>query len=466
MEGIDENREIKATINSLIEQIRALEAENMALRAKIEELEKRQKLNSSNSHKPPSTDGLSKKPGLPKEAAKKSGGQVGHKGNTLKMVQEADKVVVHHAAKCDTCGKQFCAEDVQEITQKRQVFDIPEPKMEVTEHQLGVIRCCGCKYEGEFPAAVSQPVQYGARIKGLGTLMSNDYKVPLKKIEQLMQDLWGCSFNESTVVNANAGMYEALTAVEETIKTGLLGSKVAHFDETGLRVAQKLHWMHVAATDKFTYLFIHPKRGKTALNSEQSVLKTFKQVAIHDCWSSYFDFEGCEHRLCGAHLLRELTNLIEAGSVWATQMHQLILDLYRASERACVVVPERQTWEDKFKVICEVAHTQEPLAQPNERGRSKQSKGRNLLDRLVKHRDKWLGFAFEQPVPFSNNQAERDIRCVKTKQKVATNFQTVKGAEHYARIQSFISTLRKHSRNVFTGLVSIFEGKFVGFQSA
>jgi transposase len=457
---------LKDLVMALLSKVEALESENAALRAENADLRSRLNLNSKNSHKPPSTDGLSKKPGLPKGPPKKSGGQFGHKGRTLKMVDNPDDTVVHHAPSCPCCSKVFSPSDVVDVVQKRQVFDIPAPRMEVLEHQLGVVVCCGRQHLGSFPPEVSQPVQYGSRIKALSVLLNNDYKLPLEKIEQLMSDLWGCSFNESTVVTANARAYQALEPVEEQIKTAISASEVAHFDETGMRVAKSLHWFHVASTSWFTYLFVHKKRGREALDSEESLLKDFQNRAVHDCWESYFGFEQCQHALCNAHLLRELTNLMENGSKWAEKMHQFILDLYRNSQKATVIVADRQTWEREFKHICRLANAEEPPPLQGKRGKPKKTKGRNLLDRLLERQDGWLAFAFVQTVPFSNNQAERDIRCLKTKQKVATNFQTFKGAQNHARIQSFASTLRKHSMNVFQNLVNVFDGKSIVFQAA
>jgi transposase len=460
-------------IESLESQLSAVMTENADLRSQVAaltaenaDLRSRLNLNSENSHKPPSSDGLSKKPGLPKAPSKKNGGQYGHKGSTLTMVKKPDKVVVHHAPCCPCCSRVFSESDVVKITQKRQVFDIPEPRMEVVEHQLGLTLCCGRGHIGNFPLEVAHPVQYGSRIKALSVLLNNEYKVPLAKIEQLMDDLWGCTFNQSTVVTANAAMYQNLEPIVAQIKTEILASDVVHFDETGMRVTKSLYWFHVAATSCFTYLFVHKHRGLEAMQSDESVLKDFSNRAIHDCWESYFSFEQCKHGLCNTHLLRELTNLVEKGSKWAIEMHQFILELYLNSQKASVVVADRQIWERAFKHICQIADKEEPTPIKGKRGRPKSTKGRSLLNRLVKYQNEWLAFAFVENVPFSNNQAERDIRCLKTKQKVATNFQTEKGAKHFAQIQSFTSTLRKHSMNVYQNLINVFNGENVTFQRA
>jgi transposase len=443
----------------------ALEASHTAILVENADLRSRLKLNSTNSNKPPSSDGLAKKPGLPKEPKKKNGGQPGHTGHTLDMVAVPDVIIVHHATGCTCCDKSFTQADVSEISNRRQVFDIPEPKMEVTEHQIGVVFCCGLEHHGAFPINVGQPVQYGSRTKALCVLLNNDYKVPVEKISQLMRDLYRSSINVSTILSINAKMYEALVPVEKGIIAAIVAALIVHFDETGMRVAKSLHWFHVASTQLFTHLFVHKNRGKEALDSEMSIIKDFKNRAIHDCWASYFDYD-CKHGLCGSHGLREFTNLIENKSIWAEQMYSFFMELYKKSEKGTVVLTDQAPWIEEFEKICKLADEEEPPPIKGKRGKPKNSKGRNLLNRLVKHRDEWLAFAFVEAVPFTNNQAERDIRCLKTKQKVATNFQTVKGAEHFARIQGFESTLRKHGMNVYQGLIDVFEGKTIVFKTA
>ena len=444
----------------------ALKTENAALTAENAELRQRLGLNSQNSHKPPSSDGLSKKPAFPKESGKKSGGQKGHPGSTLRTVSDPDAVVVHHAPHCRRCQRRFSVADVGQVVQQRQVFDIPAPKLEVVEHQLGEILCCGERHYGELPPEVTQAVQYGPRIKALGVLLNTDYRVPLEKVERLLGDLYGCSFNESTVVVAQTECAEQLAPVEEEIKSALLDSPTVHFDETGLRVANKLHWCHVASNALFTYLFVHQKRGHGALSSEASLLPDFRQWAIHDCWASYFGFVQCCHALCNAHLLRELENLKEQGSVWGARMKELLLELYEASGKGREVLAGRAGWEAKYEEVLQAGDAEEPPPEQPSRGKPKNSRGRNLLNRLRKHEAGVLAFAFTAEVPFTNNQAERDLRCVKVKQKVSQCFRTLGGAQKYARIQGFVSTVRKHERNVFQELVNVFSRKAVSFQTA
>ena len=255
MELPDDIRELKNLIAQLLERISQLEAENAELRRRLG-------LKSHNSHQPPSSDGLSKKSVLPKESGKKNGGQVGHEGKTLQRVGNPDEIVVHHARNCRRCLRKFSVADVENIVQKRQVFDIPEPRLEVTEHQLGEIVCCGEKHYGEFPVEVRSAVQYGNKIKALSVMLNSDYRLPLEKVAGLFADLYNCSFNQSTVMAANRECDEQLEPIEKRIKAELLASEVAHFDETGMRVAGKLNWLHVASNKWWTYLFVDKSAAK------------------------------------------------------------------------------------------------------------------------------------------------------------------------------------------------------------
>lgn len=458
--------ELECSYSELAASYDVLAARNALLERENADLRHRLNLNSKNSHKPPSSDGLTKSPALPKAKGGRSGGQVGHKGTSLTMVAKPHDTVVHCAPCCSCCSRVFTASDVVVPTaHRRQVFDIPPPRLEVIEHQLGVIRCCGQDHIGTFPAGVTAPVQYGSQIKALSVMLNTDYKMPFDRIEQLFSDIYNCRFNESTAIAANRACFDALEATEIQIKAKILDSQVAHFDETGMRVEGKLHWFHTACTVLFTYLFVHANRGKKALESEVSLLKDFKNWAIHDCWKSYFDFTNCRHALCNAHIIRELDNLIQLQSLWAAEMKQCLFELYKLSEKGAKIVPNKQEWVEKYQAICQKADEEEPKPIKNNKGRPKSSKGRNLLNRLTQHQEGILAFAFIQTIPFTNNQAERDIRCLKSKQKAASSFRTIQGAKNYARIQGFISSVRKHKMNVFEQIKNVFDKKTINFHT-
>jgi len=438
--------------------LRLLE-ENTALKAEIADLNARLKKDSHNSHKPPSSDGLRKRPALPRKRHGKRGGQSGHSGKTLKMVENPDKTIPCKPVIC-SCGVSL-QETVGTVIERRQVFDLPEPTLSVTEYQRVRCQCpsCGTLHEGEFPSAVTAPVQYGHGVLALTTLLNTAYMLPFKKIHTLFADLFGYAINEGTLVRGNRVCYEALAPSCAAIKDQLQDSALCHFDETGVRVDGKLHWQHVVSTPSATYMFVHAKRGTEALQSPQSLLFEYQGWAVHDCWASYFGCTSCRHALCGAHLLRELTAVAEQGRPWAMQMHRLLLTLYRLSDNGRQTVEYSDRWSQVYDTLCQRAQREEPPPQrEHRRGKATRTKGRNLLERLMKYKASVLAFAFYAEVPFTNNQAERDLRPVKVKQKIAGGFRTLVGAQHYARIYSFISTARKQQRHVFKELRHLFTG--------
>lgn len=455
-----------------IAQLKALilaqQAEIVALKVVIDELTARLAQNSTNSHKPPSADGLTKKPAikpaLPKIAGKKPGGQPGHRGNTLHFVEEPDRIHTHQPTQCQQCGLPFLTEG--QVVARRQVFDLPQPRLFVEEHRLVAHQCaCGCVQTGQFPAGVDAPVQYGSRIQAQSVLLNVDYRIPFAKVRQFWADLTGYDYNPATLVNVQTALDEQLVPIEAQIKEQLKAAPVCHFDETGVRVGGKLEWLHVASNEAYTHLFVHPKRGQDALLSAPSIFGDCLNWTVHDCWASYFSVGKGRHALCGAHLLRELAALIEQGSVWAKAMHSYLLEAYKASRHGPLLVPEQLHWRHCYEQLCGQADEQElpPLVffkADARTGRAKRSKGRNLLDRLIHHQDAVLAFAFELGVPFTNNQAERDLRPVKVKQRVSGCFRSESGAGVYARISGFVSTMRKNGRNVVDELANVLSGSF------
>jgi transposase len=311
---------LETQLAALLERIAALEAEVLHLKTENEELRRRLGLNSENSHKPPSSDGYRKKsvrPGLPKDGKKAVGGQKGHKGKTLRQVEKPGKVELHLPKTYSICGRNIAVEEEYQEIGQRQVFDLPDPQLEVIEHRLCAVECCGQVQNGAYPVHVKSSVQYGPGVRALVTKLSVNHKMPLAQISTLFTDLYGLNLNSETVETALELGYDLSAPLEATVKAALQDAAVGHFDETGLRVAGKLQWMHTAGNKDYTYLFIHTKRGKKALLSEQSVLKDFRGYAIHDCMAGYFSFTDAQHGLCNAHILRELQASIDENSKWA-----------------------------------------------------------------------------------------------------------------------------------------------------
>lgn len=453
-------QELFQKIEALTSRLEQAEKEIAALKSENESLRSRLNSNSNNSNKPPSSDGYQKKPAFPKTGKRKQGGQTGHKGRTLNQVNNPDNTITCNPVSC-SCGHTFTSTETA-LAEKRQVFDLPEPRLEVTEYLIHKAVCpvCGLVHRGAAPEGVNAPVQYGNGVKAYTTLLNVHFKLPFKKIQLLFEDLFGYPINGSSVYSASWQCYEKLAESEKTIRARVTAQDVVHADETGVRVAGKLHWLHTATSLLYTYLFMHGNRGSKALESEKSVLGNFKGWLVHDCWGSYFKFNDLSHSICGAHILRELEGLIENHkSQWAKAFKTFLMEVYKMpfEER----LKQQEHIVAKYKLICRTGENSEPppIKIPGKRGRYQRTKGRNLVERLINQQNAILAFAFNKNVPFTNNLAERDIRPVKVKQKISNCFRTATGADIYARIEGFVSTARKNNRNVFSELCATFEGR-------
>jgi len=438
--------------------IRVLLIQLETLSQRVKELEVQINQNSKNSSKPPSSDGLKKPPAKRKKKSKKSnGGQKGHKGKTLEMVDNPDDTVSLIPNEC-SCGQNL-ADVEKELCEKRQVFDIPDPKLFVVEYRSYQCDCpsCGKQVYESFPNSINGSVQYGSGVKTLVTLLNNKFHLSWQRIRELFGDLYGYHINDGTQQSILKKAYKYLENPEEQIKQAILESEIAHADETGARVNGKLRWLHGFTSEFYTYMFCHDKRGSIAINSEQSVLPQYAGTLIHDCYASYFKLKNCDHGLCNAHIVRELQGLIESDTPWAGQMQELLLSLHEKVGTGYQLKKGNYLWR-KYDKICAAADSYEPPPIKNKRGKPKKTKGRNLFDRLTKYKEFVLNFALQPGIPFTNNQAERDIRPVKIKMKNAGCFRTQTGMDIYCRIHGVLSTLRKLERNVFNELFNLFEG--------
>jgi transposase len=445
-------------------------AENGLLRQQVAELEERLKVledrlaqDSHNSGKPPSSDDFGRRTKSQRtKSGRASGGQKGHNGKTLKMVSDPDEVVLHRIEECSGCGAEV-SELVLIDLDKRQVFDLPPLTLLVSEHQAEVRRClaCGSLNRSTFPAGVDHKLQYGPRLKGLAQYLQHYQLLPLKRLQQFFADLFGHNLSQGTLVNASAACYRELTNVEADIKRGIIGAKVIHVDETGLYEQGKRSWLHVTSTPKLTFYAAHRRRGKEALEAI-GILPGYQGTAVHDAWPAYASY-SCRHSLCNAHLLRELCYLQERHQQsWAATLADVLREMkaVRAEVEGQLSQAMLTEFEKRYDVLVNEGYeANPPLAEPTikKRGRRKQSKARNLLDRLRQRRHEVLAFLYDLKVPFDNNLAERDIRMMKVQQKVSGCFRG-QGATYFCRIRGYISTLRKQELNVLEGLESVFRG--------
>jgi len=435
------------------------------LQGEVQELQRRLNQDSHNSHKPPSSDGLKKKAVRPREKGKRSrGGQQGHTGLTLRLVDEPNILIEHGPSHCAGCGQALSAVAGQWL-ERRQVVELPEMSALVVEHRRLHKQCPACHSEnrGYFPAEVAQTVQYGSRLKAALTYLHVAQLLPYERACAVLADLCGVSVSEGTLDNSLQQCAERLIPVEQAIKAALGQAEVLHQDETGLRVAGKTAWLHTTSTAHLTYYFYHPQRGRAALEA-MGILPDFAGVSLHDSYASYWAY-ACRHAFCHAHLQRELIALEESGETWAKQLRQLFLDIKQrvaaCQQAGLTALPaeEAQRYQAEFERSLLEGELHHPPPLPTgKRGRPKQSPARNLLDRLKREREAVLRFMHDFKVPFDNNLAERDLRMMKVKQKISGCFRSQQGARLFCRLRGYLSTLRKQGHALLPALISVFQG--------
>jgi len=484
MEQLEAIASLHRIIDALNETIRNLQQTNADLSTTIDELNKtidgltltikelKEKLglNSSNSSKPPSSDGY-KKPspkGLRKPSGKKAGGQDGHSGTTLNYMAEPDETVLHEPSACqncpchDTCMNNAC------VGETRQVIDAVVT-VKVTDHQLVVIESCplsGEQQKGEFPDDVKAPVQYGENLQALTVALNTVGAVSVNRTHEILSGVFGIPISTGTISNMVGRCAKGLTEIVETIRQKLTESALDHFDETGTRVDGKTMWVHSASNLEYTHMTINAKRGKVGMDAG-GVLPYFKGTAVHDCWAAYWKFiQILLHALCCAHLLRELICAEEnhADQKWATEFKTLLLEMKKARDDAVasniwkLSEEDIQEFERRYDKIIKHGYAENPLPkEPDEtekkkRGRKKKGKTLALIERLDKYKASVCLFIHDFSVPFDNNLAERDIRVIKVKTKVSGCFRSLLGAQSYLKIMSYVSTAKKHGLSAYEAI--------------
>ena len=448
----------------LIALIAALRAENESLKARIAGLERQLALNSSNSGKPPSSDGL-KKPArvtsLRERSAKKPGGQRGHKGETLRQVADPDDVVDHYPSACSGCGAGLDP-DTSVGHSARQVFDLPEPEpLVVTEHRAHDCRCpaCGAKTRAAFPDGVNAPVQYGTRIGAFVLYLLHYQLLPEKRLVELLADLLGVKLVTATIARISQDCAQRFQGFADVVRDHVAAAPVKHMDETGFRIGGRTQWLHIASTALLTFYRVCAKRG--------SLLMNVAGIVVHDHWKPYYTMPGVLHALCNAHHLRELKALVEIEKEdWARKMQRVLRRACHAAnlarDRGVPLKPSLIALIERCydAILAEglaFHEAQAPLAQPVKGGRKRRGRvprrtGHNLLLRLATRKQDTLRFLHDPTVPFTNNQAERDGRMMKLRQKISGGFRSAEGAMDFALIRSLFSTAKKQGWNVIDAL--------------
>jgi transposase len=456
-------------IDQLREANARLVAANAALAARVADLERRLGKDSSNSSRPPSSDGLGKPPVRRRErrgGGRAPGKQPGAPGAHLAQVADPDEVVVHRPAACGGCGGDLTLAPVVGV-EARQVFDLPEVRLWVCEHRAERRQCaCGQVTAGVFAEQARAAACYGPGVRALAAYLAVQQHLPVERAAQVLEDALGAGCSAGWFAGVVAEAAGGLGGFAERVREQLTRAEVAHFDETGARVAGRLHWVHSASTGLLSLFVVHAKRGVAAMDAA-GVLPGFHGVAVHDGWSPYWRYEQATHALCAAHLLRELEGIAALpGQGWAAELAewfaiacgQAAAARDAGAERLAPAVLARL--RDRYDHILATgrAANPAPTRPPGRRRRPRRSPAACLLDRLEVHRDEVLRFLEDLRVPPTNNLAERDIRMVKLQQKISGCWRTLEGAQAFLTVRSYVATARKHGVNPLVALRRLFEG--------
>ena len=470
------------TISALLEEIRVLKEELAQMReilkekdAVIAELKEQLGKNSQNSSKPPSSDGYRKpRPVSSREkTGRKAGAQTGHQGHGLKM-PKADVIedVAHLPKECEscphfgTCPKVGTSPVRNEIDVKIQVV----LKRHYTE-SYACAKEAGKVVSGHFPEGIGSSMQYGSGIKALAATLNTEGMMSVSRTHAFLSAALGlpvCAGTVSTMVK------ELAVQVGGTVRAvfqSLLASPVNNADETGFRVEGGLYWLHSVCNEDFTYLAVQKKRGEEGMRAI-GFLPKYEGVVVSDCFRSYWKFPNLSHALCNAHILRELKGIYENDpkQVWVEDLRSLLREMAHARSEAlrsgasALPTETLQKFHTRYDAILDKAARENPLPvrQPGKRGRAAKGKARCLIDRLTAHRDEALLFLENFHVPFTNNRAEQSLRMAKVKGKVSGCMRTVSGADDFAAIMSFISSVKKHGINVLSAVKEAFLGNAYG----
>ena len=462
-----ENEDLKKENEALKSEIEILKGLIIVLTNEITELKAKINKNSNNSNKPPSSDGPKKQviKNSRTPSGKKTGGQQGHEGKTKDLTSSPDKVIELKPTEGCECGGQVVVKS--ETYTSRQVSDIIKPQLITVEYRAKSGACaeCGKEYKASFPKGVDGVVSYGENLQAIVTYLNIYQLLPIKRTTELIKDLFGIDISQATVISSGEAAYENVEPTEGRIKEEVIESEVAGFDESGMRVAGKNFWLHTASTDICTVYSIHPKRGKEAMDAI-GILPKFRGTAIHDHWKSYYHYE-CAHGECNQHHLRHLKYLYEElGCEWAFEMTCFLLRVKRhvdltklflaGTEVNSLEQEDIEIYERIYRGILENAQKtieESPLD------------SQRMVKRLLKYEQETLLFMYDFAVPFTNNGTERDIRMPKAKQKISGGFRTKKGADVFARVRGYISTVKKRGKNVLEGLKAVFNKESLDFLS-
>ena len=468
LQKLEEKDHLIASLQSVISSMQASINElNQTIAALKEQLKK----NSNNSSKPPSSDGYRKPTpkSLRESSGKQQGGQKDHPGSYLSVCAEPDQIMPHMPTVCESCPRYEECKGASRVAEQRTVIDITVD-VNLCEHQALSVDCPihGMSMKGEFPADVRGPLQYGQNLQALVVSLNTVGALGIHRIHEILGSVFNIPLSTGVIATMTSRCADAVSDAVSQIRQKVSDSALAHFDETGTRIEGKTCWVHAACNDKYTFLYAHRKRGAPAMEDGR-VLPDFHGIAVHDCWKPYWTYGDILHAVCNAHILRELVNVIEnhPEQTWAPAFKKLLLDMLKAKEKAIAKGKESLSYYHLHKFsrtydsIIETGSLENPLpeSQPGKRGRKKRGKVLALVERLRDYKASVCLFVENFCVPFSNNQAEQDIRILKIKTKVSGCFRTWTGADDYLKIMSYVGTAKKHGINPFQAIKQAISGR-------
>lgn len=439
---------------------------NEMLVDKLEELDNKISKNSGNSSVPPSQDpNRSRKP--KNKSNKKSGGQAGHKGSNLARVLNPDAVVEHKPKGKCKCGKSI-SELKHELHSSRQVFEVEILKKTIEHRVFETVCTCGKSHCASYPTGVTAPVQYGASIQAVVSYLSKYQLIPYERLQEMMSEIFDCPLSEGTVDNICLKSITGLEDFENKAKEELLKQKIIHVDETPVRVENNKNYFHVACNQAISLISYHVSRGMKAV-VDIGVLDKFKGTLIHDCYSMYFNY-GKSHVVCNGHLLRELKFVEDQYEFrWSSEMQIFLYDLKalvdssKESDERLFDHLDADKFAEEFEGILKRGRSEMSslIVSVVNKGkvRGKQHPALNLCNRMLRLKKEILLFMYDFDIPFTNNEAERDLRMAKVHQKVSGCFRSERGARNYALFRSYILTIKKQGLGIFEAIKNLFNPK-------
>ncbi|TDT97850.1 transposase [Streptomyces sp. 846.5] len=457
--------ELAVLVVELRSELTAARTELAPARVRIADLEARLGQNSTNSSKPPSSDGLARP--APEVAAWEvrawPGPSQGAGGATLRQVPVPDETVTHRPGPCTGCGSDLSDAPVV-ATERRQVFDLPqELRLEVTEHRLLTVRCpCGIKARATAPAQVAAPVQYGPRLAAAGVYVMHGQFLSKDRTARALADLFGPPVAVATATSWIRRCAKTLDTFGRMVAARVAGASLAFFDETGFRTAGRLHWLHSASTAMFVHLSVHRRRGTQATDAA-GILPAFRGVAMHDAWAPYDTYTDATRALCSAHALRELVAVTQCGSEQARcaayRAFDALLALKKAADAAREVDAEPITGRLRTGELKALrTAVRDGVKATAARSSKTECKHNALFKRLHSRWDDYLRRVHDPNLPFDNNPAEQTIRTAKLRIKVSGSLRTLLGAQDFAAIRTYLATADRQGQNMLDVLSHAMRG--------